>query len=142
LRVPAALERAVAVALGTRLGQVVVPDTAAAIAAVDWLRSSASGSATVLPRDPERRAAVIVPAGRRLVDAIDVDPQHWALAEALLGHVLLADSLDDALAVWREAPHPVTIVTPSGEAIDALGSVTGGSEPPLEETLLARAREL
>src|SRR5262249_42021512 len=29
-----------------------------------------------------------------------------------------------------------------GEAIDALGAVTGGSEPPLEETLLARAREL
>src|SRR5207247_5459133 len=27
-------------------------------------------------------------------------------------------------------------------AIDPLGAVTGGSEPPLEETLLARAREL
>jgi chromosome segregation protein len=36
----------------------------------------------------------------------------------------------------------VTVVTLTGEAIDPTGAVTGGSEPPLEETLLARAREL
>ena len=142
LRVPAALERAVAAALGTRLAQIVVPDTASAVAAVGWLRESNAGSATVLPRDAERRAAVIVPAGRRLLDQIDVDPQHWALAEALLGQVLLADDLGHALALWRAASHPVTVVTPAGEAIDTVGAVTGGSEPPLEETLLARAREL
>jgi chromosome segregation protein len=142
LRVPAHLERAVAAALGTRLGQVVVPDTRTAIEAVAWLRDSAGGSATVMPREAERRAAVIVPPGRRLVDQIEVDPQHWALAEALLGHVLLAEDLDAALEVWRAATHPVTVVTASGEAIDALGAVTGGSEAPLEETLLARAREL
>ena len=142
LRVPAALERAVAAALGKRLAQIVVPDTASAVAAVGWLRESNAGSATVLPRDAERRAAVIVPAGRRLLDQIDVDPQHWALAEALLGQVLLADDLGHALALWRAASHPVTVVTPAGEAIDTVGAVTGGSEPPLEETLLARAREL
>src|SRR5262249_21647153 len=73
---------------------------------------------------------------------VDVDPGHWALAEALLGQVLLADDLAEALRIWREAPHPLTVVTLAGEAIDALGAVTGGSEPPLEETLLARAREL
>ena len=119
-----------------------MPDTASAVAAVDWLRKSLAGSATVLPRDAERRAAVIVPAGRRLLDQIDIDPQHWALAEALLGQVLLADDLGHALALWRAASHPVTVVTPGGEAIDAVGAVTGGSEPPLEETLLARSREL
>jgi chromosome segregation protein len=142
LRVPAHLERAVAAVLGTRLGQIVLPDTARAIEAIRWLSREGAGSATVLPHDPERRATVIVPAGRRLVEQIDVDPDHWALAEAVLGQVLLADDLDEALRIWREAPHPITVVTPAGEAVDALGAVTGGSEPPLEETLLARAREL
>src|SRR5439155_406181 len=142
LRVPKDLERAVAAALGTRLAQVVVPDTAAAIDAVDWLTRSSGGSATVLPREAERRAAVIVPPGPRLVDRIEVEPQHWALMEALLGCVLLATDLDEALKLWRGADHAVTVVTPRGEAIDPLGAVTGGSEPPLEETLLARAREL
>src|SRR6266581_1149384 len=142
LRVPKDLERAVAAALGTRLAQVVVPDTAAAIDAVDWLTKTSGGSATVLHREAERRAAVIVPPGPRLVDRIDIEPQYWALVEALLGHVLLAADLDEALKLWRRAEHPVTVVTPRGEAIDALGTVTGGSEPPLEETLLARAREL
>jgi chromosome segregation protein len=142
LRVPADLERAVAAALGPRLGQVVVADTTSAVTAIGWLRDSAGGSATVVPRDPERRTPVIVPPGRRLVDRIEVDPPHWALAEALLGQVLLADDLDDALRLWRDANQAVTVVTPRGEAIDALGAVSGGSEPPLEETLLAREREL
>src|SRR2546426_2463822 len=142
LRVPKDLERAVAAALGTRLGQVVVPDTAAAIDAIDWLTKTSGGSATVLPREAERRAAVIVPPGPRLVDRIEIEPPYWALVEALLGHVLLAADLDEALKLWRGADHPVTVVTPRGEAFDPLGAVTGGSEPPLEETLLARAREL
>jgi chromosome segregation protein len=142
LHVPAELERAVAAALGVRLQHIVVPTTAGAVEAIEWLRSAEAGTATAVPRDPERRAAVIVPAGRRLVDALQVDAQHWSLAETLLGNVLLADDLEAALALWREAVHPVTVVTLTGEAIDAMGAVTGGSEPPLEETLLARAREL
>src|SRR5437773_2036036 len=142
LHVPKDLERAVAAALGARLAQVVVPDTAAAIDAIGWLAKTGGGSATVLPREAERRAAVIVPPGPRLVDRIEIEPQHWALVEALLGHVLLAADLVEALKPWRGAEHPVTVVPPRGEAIDGLGTVTGGSEPPLEETLLARAREL
>src|SRR5262245_32829337 len=142
LRVPAGLERAVAAVLGSRLGQIVLPDTSAALGAVRWLRETQAGSATVIPHDPERRATVIVPAGRPLVDQVDGRPVDWALAEALLGQVLRADDLEEALRIWREAPHPLTVVTLAGEAIDALGAVTGGSEPPLEETLLARAREL
>jgi chromosome segregation protein len=142
LRVPAELERAVAAALGARLMQVVVADGTAAVSAIEWLRSSGSGSATVLPREAERRPAVIVPAGPRLVDQIEVDGQHWALAETLLGQVLLADDLGAAVRLWREAVHPVTVVTRAGEAIDPLGAVTGGSEPPLEETVLVREREL
>jgi chromosome segregation protein len=142
LRVPAELERAVAAALGVRLQHIIVPTTAEAIDAIRWLRTAEGGTATALPSDAERRAAVIVPPGRRLVDALEVDPQQWSLAEALLGNVLVADDLDAALALWREAAHPVTVVTLAGEAIDPMGAVTGGSEPPLEETLLARAREL
>jgi chromosome segregation protein len=142
LRVPAELERAVAVALRGRLGDVVVESTADALAAVRWLVESGGGTATVVPRDPERRSTAIVPSGTRLVDAIDVEPTHWALMEALLGEVLLASDLDEALETWRGAARPVTIVTRSGEALDPLGGVTGGSEPPLEETLLTRSREI
>jgi chromosome segregation protein len=142
LRVPAELERAVAAALGARLQHIIVQTTTGAVDAIRWLRTAEAGTATAVPSDAERRAAVIVPPGRRLVDALEVDPQQWALVEALLGNVLVADDLDAALALWRDATHPVTVVTLSGEAIDPLGAVTGGSEPPLEETLLARAREL
>ena len=142
LRVPAELERAVAAALGVRLQHVVVPSTADALDAIRWLRDGEAGTATALPTDAERRAAVIVSPGRRLVDSLQVDPQYWALVESLLGGVLVADDLDGALGIWRLATHPTTVVTLGGEAIDPLGAVTGGSEPSLEATLLARAREL
>jgi len=142
LRVPAALERAVAVALGGRLGDVVVDSTAEAKAAIEWLVRTNGGSARALPREPERRSAVIVSPGKRLLDEIEVDPAYWSLFEGLLGDVLLTDDLEAALASWSGAPHPVTVVTRAGEAIDALGAVRGGSEPPLEETLLSRRREL
>jgi chromosome segregation protein len=142
LRVPAELERAVAAALGPRLQHVVVSNTGEAIEAVRWLGASGGGTATALPSDPERRSAVIVPPGRRLVDALEIAGESWSLVEALLGDVLLADDLDGALDAWRAAPRPVTVVTRGGEAIDPLGAVTGGSEASLEETLLARARQL
>ncbi len=142
LRVPAHLERAVAAVLGPRLGHLVMPDTARAVDAIRWLRQQGAGSATVIPDAPERRATVIVPAGRRLLDQIEVDPTHWSLAEAVLGQVLVANDLEEALRISREAPHPVTVVTADGDAVDVFGAITGGSEPPLEETLLARAREL
>src|SRR5439155_287012 len=138
-RVPAELERAVAAALGARLTQLVVPDTASAVRAIGWLSKTAGGNATVVPRDAERRAATIVPPGRRLVDRIEVDPAHWALAEALLGQVLVADELESALALWRAADHPVTVVTPKGEAVDALGAVSGGSEAAAREVSSRRA---
>src|SRR5206468_8036441 len=64
LRVPEEFERAVAAALGNRLTQVVVPDTDAALRGVEWLEQTRGGSATVVPRDADRRAAVIVSAGQ------------------------------------------------------------------------------
>jgi len=142
LRVPAELERAVAAALGTRLGHVVVSDGRTALEAVQWLRETNGGRVTAIPRESERRPTVIVPPGRRLLDEIEVDAEHWALAESLLGQVLLAVDLEHALTQWQTASHTVTVVTVDGEVIDPTGAVAGGSEAPLEETLLAREREL
>jgi len=142
LRVPAELERAVAVALGARLTQLVVADADTAVRDITWLTTSAAGSATLIPRNCARRAAAIIPAGARLVDRIEVDPEHWALAEALLGSVLLAGDMETAVGLWRAASHPPMVVTLNGEAIDPLGAITGCSEAPMEETVLAREREL
>ena len=108
-----------------------------------WLAPEAAGSATLVPREPERRAPVIVPPGPRLLDRIDVDPPHWALAEALLGQRAAGGRPRRGARVCGGRPRTRSRSSrAAGEAIDPLGAVTGGSEPPLEETLLARAREL
>lgn len=142
LRVPAELERAVAAALGARLAHVVVPDAGTGVEALAWLRAGEGGSATVIPRQPDRSTTSRDLPGTRLRDAVAVEPGYEPLVDALLADVVLVRDLPEALALWRTVDPPVTVVTSCGEAIDPQGAITGGSEPPLEETLLARAREL
>ncbi len=142
LHVPAAFERAVAAALGSRLAHVVVADATMARDALAWLRGSGGGSATVIPRTLAGAPAPEEPMGRRLRDMIGVESGYEALADRLLGTVLVADDLDQAIRLWDAAKGAASVVTLAGDAIDAVGAMSGGSEPPLEEILLARAREL
>src|SRR5262245_9224789 len=81
-RVPAELERAMAAALGARLTQLVVPDTKSAVRAIGWLSQPAGGTATVVPREADRRAATIVPPGRRIRGCGRVDPGELGTREA------------------------------------------------------------
>lgn len=142
LHVPATLERAVAAALGARLAQPVVEGTEVAQELVRWLATNGGGSATILPRNSAGRPPALVGGGRRLIHEIEVDARYRPLLESLLGGVLVADDMGAAAALWQAHGRQMAVVTLTGEAIDGVGAVSGGSEAPLEETLLARARQL
>ncbi|MBI3768990.1 MAG: chromosome segregation protein SMC [Deltaproteobacteria bacterium] len=142
LEIPADHERAVAAALGEYLQAVVTRDHEVARDAVQALRRAGAGRATCIPRQPRPPAIGPIPTGaRRLLDVIGVRPGYEDVAEALLANVVLAPDLDTALTLWRANGGAWTLVTPSGETIDATGAVAGGSERA-EETLLAERREL
>ena len=142
LEIPAEHERAVAAALGEHLQAVVTRDHDVARDAVQALRRAGAGRATCIPRQPRPPAIGPIPGGaRRLLDVIGVRPGYEDVAEALLANVVLAPDLDGALAIWRTNGGAWILVTPSGETIDAIGAIAGGSERA-EETLLAERREL
>ena len=146
--IPEEYERAVAAVLGDRLQYVIVRSEEAAADAVDLLRQQAGGRGSFIPLDPRRApingngARSVNGSSRRLLDLIRVDSAYRAVAESLLGEVVLVPDLRSAIALWRQNGIRVTLVTPEGDVIDPSGVVTGGSDRPIEEEILARRREI
>ena len=91
------------------------------------------------PRVPDLSAvAKMNGTSRRLMDLISVDDQYRSVAQSLLGEVVLVPDLQSAVALWRQNGIRVTLVTPEGDVVDPSGVITGGSDRPIEEEIIAR----
>ncbi len=148
LRCPPELERALAGALGARLEHVVVSGTSDALAAVGYLREGAKGRATLVPREPRLAVtpAFDVPSSPgivgRLAERVGSAPEDAALVAHLLGGVVVAETLDAALAAHAASPAPITYVTLEGDVVGPDGSVTGGSAEDNGAHALEMKREM
>jgi len=140
-------QAAVAAALGDRAQYVIVADRSAATSALEYLRATSGGRATLLPLDQigaadppsspgpsmALRSAVTV---CRCDDAVRPALQH------LLGRVFIAESRDAALQALSTSRAPIAVCTPEGDCYFADGSVTGGSEESAAEDPLLRTTEI
>jgi len=144
--IPQEFERAVAAVLGDRLQYVIVRGEEDGAVAVDHLRQEASGRSSFIPLQPRipdlSAVAKLNGTSRRLMDLVGVDDRFRSVAQSLLGDVVLVPDLDSAIGVWRQNGIRVTLVTPQGDVVDASGVITGGSDRPIEEEILARRREI
>ncbi len=144
--IPQQYERAVAAVLGDRLQYVIVRGADEGIGAVDLLRREASGRGSFIPLEPRAMplngAASMNGTSRRLLDLVQFDDSFRGVAESLLGEVVLVPDLESAVGLWRKNGVYVTLVTPEGDVVDPSGVITGGSDRPIEEEILARRREI
>jgi len=144
--IPQAYERAVAAVLGERLQYVIVRGEQDGASAVDRLRQDSSGRSSFIPLNPRvpdlTAVAKLNGTSRRLVDLVKVDERYETVAQSLLGEVVLVPDLASAISLWRQNGIRVTLVTPEGDVIDPSGVITGGSDRPIEEEILARRREI
>lgn len=148
LRVPAELETALEVALGSRLQNIVVEQWADAEAAIEALRKSGSGRATFLPLDTLKRTAHDerrIPAGDGVLGVaaglVEFDPHYEIVVWSLLGRTLVVRELSTARRELRNLSGGWGIVTLGGEQVSAGGAVTGGAQIR-ESGTLRREREL
>ncbi len=160
LRVPAELETAIEVALGSRLQNIVVDRWEDAEDAIEALKHSGEGRATFLPLDTIRRRGadniharnVTAPAddaapgaGDEVVgvaaDLVACDERYRPVAEFLLGRTLVVRDMRIARRELQRLAGGWTIVTLTGEQVNSGGAVTGGS-PTKESGTLRREREL
>ncbi len=144
--IPQEHERAVAAVLGERLQYVIVRAEEDGAVAVDRLRQESSGRSSFIPLQPRvpdlSAVAKLNGTSRRLMDLVTVDDRYRSIAQSLLGEVMLVPDLHAAIDLWRQNGIRVTLVTPEGDVVDPSGVITGGSDRPIEEEILARRREI
>ncbi|VBB05651.1 smcs flexible hinge [Lucifera butyrica] len=151
LTVPDAYVTAVEIALGGALQHIITENEETAKQAIRFLKQNNLGRATFLPlntvragkpRDFEVRAAKSKGAVGFAAQLVSCEPRFQGIVDYLLGRTVVAENVDDALAIARQASFSVKIVTLDGEVINPGGSMTGGSVQRREASFLGRGNEI
>ncbi len=147
----AGYETATEAVLGESLQYILVENQQAGAAWIEDLRENQSGRGGFIPVSlfTDQTGALsehgpeFKPDQDLLINHISVSPGYEAVIESLLGHVILAGNLNEALRLWQQpnGGTPATIVTREGDLITAGGIITGGSKDRLAG-ILAKKQEL
>ncbi len=127
---PRELEPALRAVLGEQLSTVIVDSPAFALRAIEILKETRSGRLSFISESVG--AHTFSPASEpgisgRLVDMIGVRDGFRPVVEAMLGPVLLADSLPAAMAAANNNGHGTVYVTREGDVIWPGSMISGGS---------------
>jgi chromosome segregation protein len=151
MQTEARYERAISAALGSTLQNIVTQTTHDAMSAIAFLKKHNGGRSTFLPLDVIRanpRPTYISALSKEkgiigyAADLVAMDPIYDAIKESLLGHILVADTLENAVEVAKKSGHRVRIATLDGDILSPGGAMTGGSQTTAQSGLLGRSREI
>ncbi len=127
--------RAMDVAFGARLSNIITKTSEDAEHAIEFLNRSEAGRATFLPLDTlgNRDAKSMTPEIEHTPGVIGyahtlvrTQPQFEGVVRFLIGNVLVVDTLQTGIHLVRERGLRDTIVTLTGEQIAGGGAITGG----------------
>lgn len=125
---------AIETALGGAMQHIVTENEDAAKKAIQNLKFAKAGRATFLPIDviqPQSLHADGIEKMNGFVgiasELIDCSVQYRKIIQNLLGRVVIADTIDDAISIARKYNYRFRIVTLDGQLINIGGSLTGGS---------------
>ena len=149
ISVPHDYIRAVEVALGSSLQNIVTEDTDTAKAAIAFLKRAHLGRVTFLPLstlvvrrahdEAAKKEAGAVGFANELVGA---DAKYQKVVDFLLARTLVVDTLDHGLAIEKKMGWRLRIVTLDGELLNPGGSLSGGGRQGQETSFLNRGGEI
>lgn len=142
-------ETAIETALGGSIQNIVTDSDQTAKELIQYLKKNKYGRATFLPLTSIRSGGGfsqegalgepgVIGLASQLVHAAE---EYRGLVSYLLGRVVVAETIDDAIALARKYRYSLRIVTLEGELLSAGGSMTGGAFKNTSN-LLGRKREL
>ena len=142
-------ETAIETALGGSIQNVVTDSEQTAKQLIEYLKKNRYGRVTFLPLSSigqgggiSKPEALKEPGVIGLAsDLVFVKPEYQVLARYLLGRVVVADTIDHAIALAKKFRYSLRIVTLEGELLSPGGSMTGGAFKN-SSNLLGRKREL
>ncbi|HZC46364.1 MAG TPA: AAA family ATPase, partial [Candidatus Acidoferrum sp.] len=133
MRAPIALEPALKAVLGAQMDAVIVESPHFALRAIEILKENRAGRMDFV-QEPDHGTAIAphqpidAPGiAGRLVEMIEVESRFSTVAEAMLGHVMLADDLHSAVAASNLNGHGTVFVTRDGDLVMPGRMISGGS---------------
>jgi chromosome segregation protein len=136
---------AVEAALGEALEYIAVRDTRTGVAGLTFLQESQAGRGGFIPVADLKPLPLCpdapLPREGRLLEHVQVRPGYEAIAEALLGHVVVADDLLAAQSIVALNGAYQAVVTRDGDMIAPTGMLMGGSTENMAG-ILAKKQEL
>ncbi len=152
LKVDRKYEAAIEMTLGSALQNIVTQTEEAAKKAIEYLKTNKLGRATFLPIssvngktfDASMLGRISASQGFCGVASglVQYDPKYAGIMESLLGRVVVADNLDNAIKMARSFGYSFRIVTLEGDILSTGGSMSGGSLENRGPNILSRSREI
>ncbi|MCR4587333.1 MAG: chromosome segregation protein SMC [Lachnospiraceae bacterium] len=149
IKVEEKYETAIETALGGNIQNVVTEDEATAKRMIEFLKKNRFGRATFLPltsiehpqefKTPEvlKEKGVIGMAN----EIVKIDKKYVNVAKAMLGRIVVVDTMDNALKIARKFDYGIRMVTLEGELLIPGGAISGGAFKN-NSNLLGRRREI
>ena len=143
-------ETAIETALGGSIQNIVTDSEETAKRLIEYLKKNKYGRATFLPLTSAGKNQSPFPKPEALKEPgvlglasslVQADAEYEGLIRYLLGRVVVADTIDHAIAIARKYHYSLRIVTLEGELLNACGSMTGGAFKNTSN-LLGRRREI
>lgn len=143
-------ETAIETALGGSIQNIVTDSEETAKRLIEYLKKNKYGRATFLPLTSAGKNQSLFPKPEALKEPgvlglasslVQADAEYEGLIRYLLGRVVVADTIDHAIAIARKYHYSLRIVTLEGELLNAGGSMTGGAFKNTSN-LLGRRREI
>ncbi|MFD1484368.1 chromosome segregation protein SMC [Lacticaseibacillus baoqingensis] len=152
LTVPKQYQQALDIALGGALQSIVTTDEQAAKQAITYLKQQRAGRATFLPISvikPRHLPQAVLTSLQGQpgflgvgVELIRYPQQVAGIMANLAGSLIVADTLDHAIALANQTGHRYRIVTVEGDLLNVGGSLSGGQVKAKASSPLARTQEV
>ena len=150
--VPAQYETAIGMVLGQAQQNIIVEDEQTAQKAVRFLKQTAGGRATFLPLTSvkgnklEGRTLDLLSVKKGYIgvasDLIEYQARYEKPVLQLLGKTVVADNLENAVALAKAFHYAFRIVTLDGDILTTGGAISGGSTEKRDSGILSRNREI
>ena len=138
-------ETAVEAVLGESLQYILVENQKAGMGSIDYLQTTGEGRGGFIPvssvKDITSDTKGNLDPKKRLLNHVSVKQGFEKVTQALLGHVLVTDDIEEAITIFNTNGVCQTIVTKDGNLISHQGIMVGGSKEKLSG-ILAKKQEI
>lgn len=141
-------EIAIETALGGSIQNIVTDTEATAKRMIQFLKQNQAGRATFLPLDAVQPKSGALEEVQRepgvlgyAAELVTTEPRFQNVIAFLLGRIVVADTMDDALRLAKKYHYSLRIVTLEGEQLNPGGAISGGAYKNTSN-LLGRKREV